>query len=400
MIPESLQIDVEFSWISLHHNLWSHNDGRNPRINNFADNGGEKQAVFVNFWNNVSYNFKFSGMSLSGDDKYVNKDRSIFAKLQNNFFKSGFNTASIHTKKDSGAGIWITNEEAEFLSSGNFYHRWIKNENGEYIEEYLLEESPDIEESKHWQSRVVWFNYNEEKQRGKSYNGFPFKEWPSKLLELNRSDMGLVETYNRAYQSVLKNAGAILPRRDATDSRIIGEVENREGEVISQPKEELYNMPISTPTTIWKANEINESRVLQFHNGYPLPHHSEILVLPQRGSFLITIAGADPSNIDTSSDSNATFAYFEIRCTLSGDSIFKKEDVYYNLAPASTGVSVGFVDSNNGESINNIDRKVLYITVKDKVSNTWFINVKGFQYQSENGKPEPIKWLIRGESSQ
>ncbi len=171
--------------VSLHHNLWAHHNGRNPR---FGDDYGEGPWPTYDFRNNVIYNW---GSYCSGVT-----DGRISVNYVANFLKPGPNSSR-------RAPIYMgdeATEETRFFLADNIVER-----NASYIED---------------NTRL-----------------FDRKETPAKKLVTIVSEpfqTPPVETWhaNDAYDRVLAAAGAALPRRDAVDERIVLEVMEGSGRLI------------------------------------------------------------------------------------------------------------------------------------------------------------------------
>ncbi len=171
--------------VSLHHNLWAHHNGRNPR---FGDDYGEGPWPTYDFRNNVLYNW---GSYCSGVT-----DGRISVNYVANFLKPGPNSSR-------RAPIYMgdeATEETRFFLSGNIVER-----NAAYIED-----NTRLFDRKETASKKLVTIMTE-----------PFHTPP-------------VETWhaNDAYDRVLASAGATLPRRDAVDERIVREVMEGSGRLI------------------------------------------------------------------------------------------------------------------------------------------------------------------------
>ena len=68
---------------------------------------------------------------------------------------------------------------------------------------------------------------------------------PFQLIAVN------TQSARDAYQSVLKNVGAIFPKRDAIDERIIGEVKNRKGSMIDVQGGFSHGTPYEQTANAW-----------------------------------------------------------------------------------------------------------------------------------------------------
>lgn len=161
---------------TFHHNLLAHHSSRNPR---FA--GGETTTcVNTDFRNNVIYNW--------GDNSAYGGEKGTI-NIVANYYKSGSATSSSSGKLYRIVEPYDT--AARFYIDGNF-----------------VEGFPNIT-ANNWSGGVQGSRaaYISEK---KMTAPFPFEP------------IG-IETAEEAFQSVLKNAGANLPKRDSIDERILEE---------------------------------------------------------------------------------------------------------------------------------------------------------------------------------
>jgi len=160
---------------SFHHNLIAHNASRNPRFNGSRTHGQPEKEI-VDFRNNVIYNWG-ANSSYGGEGGKQN--------LVANYYKAG--PASKH--RDRIVEPW--DEKSEWYVTDNFVLGY-----------------PDIT-ADNWAGGV----------QGK------FR----KHVRVDRphpADPIATQTAQQAYEQVLRHAGAILPRRDSVDSRVVREVHN------------------------------------------------------------------------------------------------------------------------------------------------------------------------------
>jgi hypothetical protein len=159
---------------SFHHNLLAHHSSRNPR---FA--GGETDScVNVDFRNNVIYNWGFNS-AYGGENGKIN--------IVNNYYKAGPATKS---------GV-----RYRIIEPSDLLGRW-------YVDGNYVDGNAAIT-ANNWSGGVQGdFSTRTEI---KALSPFPFTAITSQSAQ-------------DAYESVLKYAGAILPKRDSLDNRIINEV--------------------------------------------------------------------------------------------------------------------------------------------------------------------------------
>jgi hypothetical protein len=175
---------------SFHHNLLAHHDSRNPRFcGSRYSNQPEKELV--DFRNNVIYNWG-SNSGYAGEGGSYN--------LVNNYYKPGVETSNatriFQPNADNGdnqqpAGVW-----GKFYVSGNY----MLSKNG----------TPNT-------------SVNSDNWAGMTPN--PSSKSKAELRSEVEFEKGEVVTHSatEAFELVLQRAGASF-RRDATDTRVVGEV--------------------------------------------------------------------------------------------------------------------------------------------------------------------------------
>jgi hypothetical protein len=168
--------------VTLHHNLWAHNDSRNPRI---GDNYGAPPWPTFDVRNNVIYDYGDVAHGMVGD--------RLSANFVNNVIRPG---PSSDAKKPP---IALTDTAAvEYYLAGNHV------------------------EGRNPGAGLALFNHAERVTLAKA----PFAAPPV-----------TTSSAEAALEDVLAGAGATLPRRDAVDARIVGEVRGRSGKIIDSQKQ-------------------------------------------------------------------------------------------------------------------------------------------------------------------
>jgi pectate lyase len=173
--------------VSIHHNLFAHNEGRNPEV---ALAYGVADIV-----NNVLYNPNFRMIEIS------EANAKPYANVVGNIMRNGENTK-------------INNHIVRAREVDDGAHEgFVMYVVGNIDELYRTDDAMPEEVSVIEQDR--------------------------RFLAAKRQPAPFVATTlaERAYTDVLERAGATLPRRDAVDERIIEGVHEREGEVIDDPSE-------------------------------------------------------------------------------------------------------------------------------------------------------------------
>ena len=175
-----------------HHNLFAHNISRNPR---FASGSG-----YNDFRNNVIYNWKnqstYGGEAhQAGNSKFVGCSVNLVA----NYYKPGPGTPARNLTRICSP--WSRNGAAD-------YGKW-------YIADNYLDGSPEVT-ADNWKGVFPQYTGHIDLDLD-AIPGLKLDK-PSKYMPINQ------QTAEEAYQAVLKNAGCVLPIRDAIDTRIIEEV--------------------------------------------------------------------------------------------------------------------------------------------------------------------------------
>ncbi len=189
--------------VTLYKNLFAHNHDRNPRITGDNSFHGQYQIV-----NNVIYNW---GNSATVFDPSQNGkvNGSLDANIIGNFYKAGPNS---NTKKPQ----ILLGDGSKVYVQGNI---------GPYRPNNSMND---------W-DMVDGFNYFK--------TGQPF----------NMPNLPTVSA-QKAYDLVLDEAGAVLPKRDAVDLRVVNDVKNRTGRIIDHPYD-VGGWPILAKGEIFKDED-------------------------------------------------------------------------------------------------------------------------------------------------
>jgi pectate lyase len=184
------------------HNLYANNRGRNPRPGNYDSNPHEKdpKGLLLDFRNNVIYNW-------GGDHAGYNADSISVTRLNyvGNYLIPGIDS------KNNGIAYSTGSPYNRSYFSGNYY-------NGKLPEnQWSL-----VKFRKSWTDEEI-----------------------SAYKQTNPFEAGLVkkEDAKSAYQRVLETGGAILPKRDIVDTRIVNDVRNRTGKIIKS-QEDVGGWPV------------------------------------------------------------------------------------------------------------------------------------------------------------
>ncbi len=181
---------------TFHHNLYAHHHARLPRPGNYNNRNRDPKGFTLDFRNNVIYNWAGTSAGYNADGS--NGTNSITKmNFVGNYYKAGHN------------------------STGNLA---------------FAESTPTAK---------AFFN-------GNCMNGtYPDDPWS--LVIFNRLSPKDIQSYQlsnpipvppvstddaiTAYERVLSNAGAVLPKRDAIDTRIVNEVRNGIGKIINDEEQ-------------------------------------------------------------------------------------------------------------------------------------------------------------------
>lgn len=175
---------------SYHHNLIAHCNSRTPRWDGIR-NIPEENCDFVN---NVIYDWGHNNVYAGEGGNY---------NIINNYYKYGPSTSE-------NVKYQIANPWSKPPSIG--FGKWFIN--GNYVD--------GNEET----TKDNWKGVKIEKGTSADVDVVKVAASPFQLVEIDK------QTAKDAYESVLKGAGAILPKRDTLDARIINEVKTRTGRFI------------------------------------------------------------------------------------------------------------------------------------------------------------------------
>ena len=181
--------------LTLHHNLWLHNDERNPRL---GDNYGRGTAPVFDVRNNVMYDWGKTCSGLTGDD--------LSANYVANYLRPGPSSS----------------QRPPITLTPTAHVKY-------YIEGNVVEGRPQFKEP-----------------------ASMFTPADAKLFTVvdRPFDAPLVKTTTaeEAYREVLAHVGAVCPVRDSVDARLIREVETRTGRIIDS-QNEVGGWPVYRATT-------------------------------------------------------------------------------------------------------------------------------------------------------
>ncbi len=217
---------------SYHHNLLAHNDSRSPRL--------DREMNGTEVVNNIIYNWGQTNSAYGGEPYSMhNKSQNpTNVNYINNYYNYGASTkASIRSR------IFQFDNKYPDLCKGNYYI------NGNYVYG-----NPNVTNNN--------LTSEETSFSDKTKGGLKNKDLANLLSEpINLGEYQITpDTANEAYDKVLKNVGATLPKRDAIDARIVNDVKNLTGRVINNTTEVGGEIDLNMETT--------ETRVFSIPNDW------------------------------------------------------------------------------------------------------------------------------------
>ncbi len=203
---------------SFHHNLLAHAKGRMPRFAGsstyFPGTAGQENA---NFYNNVVYNWQ-SYSTNGGEGGNYN--------ILHNYYKYGPNTST-----GSTAGVSIRSMIMNPSKSSSLPYPKI------FAEGNFVDGNPTITNRNWLGFAMSGGGLNDTNQ--------------SKVMAPHDISPYNLQTANDAYLLVLAGAGAILPRRDTLDRRIVNDVANRTGRIIDVQGGYPHGTPFPQTISAW-----------------------------------------------------------------------------------------------------------------------------------------------------
>jgi hypothetical protein len=205
---------------SFHHNVIAHAKGRMPR---FAGSStyppGTVGQENVNFYNNVVYNWQAYSTNGGEGGNY---------NIINNYYKYGPNTSAGNSN-----GVAIRNQIMNPSKSAELPYPKI------YMDGNFVDGSPVVT-GRNWLG--VSMSGGSLNDTNQSKVATPFDVAPYTL-----------QSATDAFESVLKNAGATLPRRDTLDRRIINDIRFRTGKIIDVQGGFTHGTPYALTVNAWPS---------------------------------------------------------------------------------------------------------------------------------------------------
>ncbi len=181
---------------TFHHNLYAHHYGRSPRPGNYNPGGKDPDGFILDFRNNVIYNWAGSTAGYNADGSN-GTDSITKMNLVGNYYKRGTNSTGNLAFSES------TRSAKAFFADNSM--------NG------LCPKDP-------WS--LVTFNKFSDRQLQAYKQSEPIPVPPV-----------ATDDPNRAFERVLAWAGAVLPRRDSVDARVVAEMINGTGRIIDDEQD-------------------------------------------------------------------------------------------------------------------------------------------------------------------
>lgn len=179
-----------------HHNLYAHHHARLPRPGNYIDRSEDPIGFVLDFRNNVIYNWagRAAGYNADGSNGTNSITKMNFV---GNYYKTGINSTGSLAFSES-------THSARAFFSGNCM-------NGSY---------PDDP----W-SLVSFSKFSDKEKKA-------YKQSSPIPVPAVKTDDAIT-----SYEKVLAEAGAMLPKRDAVDTRVVSEVRNGTGKIINDEEQ-------------------------------------------------------------------------------------------------------------------------------------------------------------------
>lgn len=216
---------------TIHHNLFADARNRNPRFAGISTYSPRTVGVEnVDFRNNVIYNWGINTVYGGEGGNY---------NVENNYYKWGPNTSS-------GVKYRICNPS---FTATEPYGKWYVN--GNYVD------GSTTNTNNNWSGVVMQSNVAADTVQSKVTTPF------------NLGYPVTTQSAVDAYELVLQNAGAILPRRDTLDQRIVNDVRNRTGRIIDVQGGYPHGTAYALTVNAWPTLNSTTAPTDTDHDGMP-----------------------------------------------------------------------------------------------------------------------------------
>lgn len=200
---------------TFHHNLFSHCVRRTPLVNGARDKAASGHDAFVDseIVNNVLFNWADKGALYGGDIHSVVEGSYCHTYLISNYYKIGPATNTFQER-------WFADCSYD-ASNATKFGRWFIDGNLFETNEYKNDKNKgdhSFVNADNW----TWANTTNSKRAVNLRAGAT--NYEAIMLDAPTASSGLnIEIAEDAYNNVIANAGATLPRLDAVDERILME---------------------------------------------------------------------------------------------------------------------------------------------------------------------------------
>ncbi len=260
-------------YASYHHNAIAHNKSRTVR---FDGSRAHDTIAVIEYRNNVIYNWGSSDGPYGGEIE-IDGGRSEINMI-NNYYKKGPALSESLTVDDTNKGHRLLYcYDSDTTASAPKGQHYV---NGNYVNEY-----PEVT-TNNWYFGVQYKYSAFRADTAKTYSQMRLDSPSSEVSSILPSSYDDAET---AFTSVLADAGATLPLRDAQDKRIMSEIEN--GTATGSGAYGTSKGIIDDPETVGGWPVLNTGTVLTDTDGDGMPDDWET---------------ANSLNINDSTDGNST----------------------------------------------------------------------------------------------
>ncbi len=192
-----------------HHNLFAHNDSRNPRFDRNLKNTDVVNNVIYNFGSNIMYGAE--PYSYNKEEEFSKPEYVSNINIRNNYIKYGPST-----KQEIRSKIFEATNDGSV-----FYNGDVLKSNAYISGNYVYGDSAATADNTGSESNVL----NRE-----------LLNLLDKPVAMGEYEINM-QSAEDAYETVLGNVGATLPKRDAIDARVAADVKNGTGRIINQEEE-------------------------------------------------------------------------------------------------------------------------------------------------------------------
>jgi len=194
---------------SYHHNMFAHHDSRNPRMDRNLKSTDMVNNVIYNWGNNGTYGAE--PYSYNKWARYATPEYASHVNMRNNYYKYGPSTkASVRSK------IF------EATNSGDVYY------NGEMAKSYFY-----INGNYVYGDAAATANNTLSESNVMNQDKLHLIDTPIDMGDYEIPDQSAED----AFEDVIANVGATLPRRDSIDARIVADAKNGTGRIINKAEE-------------------------------------------------------------------------------------------------------------------------------------------------------------------